>query len=153
MMLTVKADLKVMMLHQIGRKWRWCQQKSSGIEECCWHQGRILPRWCSIFSRLPSHHHEKASIWCSIGISGTENHLHALPTLHGFYECSVLSSKNAINAYHRLYSSGMPEVWDCHPVFRKFALSGAYAIRLCHIFRFWRTCAIKSSHSHHSPSE
>ena len=78
MMPTVKAYQEVLMLHQIGRKWSWCQQKSSGIKECCWHQERILPRWCSIFSRLPSHHHEKASKWYSIGMPGTENHLHGL---------------------------------------------------------------------------
>ena len=87
MMLTVKADLEVMMLHQIGRKLIWCQQKTSKIEECCWHQRRILPRWYSIFSRLPSHHHEKASKWYSIGMPGTENLIHALPKLHEFYEC------------------------------------------------------------------
>ena len=96
MMLTVKANPKVMMLHQFGINESWCQQKISGIEECYWHLGRILPGWCSIFPRLPSHHHEKASIWYSKGMPGADKQLRALTTLHGFYECSMLSSKNAI---------------------------------------------------------
>ena len=87
MMLTVKAYLEVMMLYQIGRKWSWCQQKSSEIEECCWHQGRILLRWCSIFPKPPSHHHEKASKRYSIGMPGSENHHHNDPTSYGTCEC------------------------------------------------------------------
>ena len=96
MMLTEKADLEVMMLHQIGRKWSWCQQKSREIEERCWHQGRNMPRWYSIFPSQPSHHHEKASKWYSIGIPGTEKHIYALPTQHGFYESRHGELKNAI---------------------------------------------------------
>ena len=69
MMLTVKAYLEVMVLYLIGRKWIWCQQKSSGIEEKCWHQGRILLRWYSVFLKPPSHHHEKTSKRYSIGMS------------------------------------------------------------------------------------
>ena len=72
MMLTVKANPKFLMLHQIGRKSRWCQQNPKGIKECCWHQRRILPRWCSISSRLPSHHHKKASKRYSIGMPGAK---------------------------------------------------------------------------------
>ena len=94
MMLTVKAYLEVMMLHQIGRKWIWCQQKSSGIEECCWHQGRILLRWYSIFQKPPSHHHEKASKRYSIGMSGAENHHHDYPTSYGICECRHVELKN-----------------------------------------------------------
>ena len=131
---TVKAYLEVLMLHQIGRKSSWCQQKSRGIKECCWHQGRILPRWCSIFSRLPSHHHEKASKWYSIGMPGTENLIHALPKLHEFYEC-----RNVGDDWPRL--------------FHKFALSGSYAIRLFHSFLFWRVYGIKSRHSRSVKSE
>ena len=134
MMLTVKAHLEVMTLHQIGRKWSWCQQKSRGIKECCWHQGRILPRWCSIFSRLPSHHHEKASKWYSISMPGAENHLHALPPLHEFYEC-----RHVDEGWHRL--------------FHKFALSESYAIRPFHSFLSWRVYDIKSRHSRSVKSE
>ena len=134
MMLTVKAYMEVIMLHQIGRKWRWCQQKSSEIEKCCWHQGRILPRWCSIFFGLPSHHHEKASKWYSIGMPGTENLLHDLPTLHEFYEC-----RNVGDDWHRL--------------FHKFALSESYAIILFHNFLTWWVYDIKSRHSRQVKSE
>ena len=134
MMLTVKAYLEVMMLHQIGRKSSWCQQKTRGIKGCCWHQRRILPRWCSIFSGLPSHHHEKASKWYSIGMPGTDNLIHALPTLHEFYEC-----RNVGDDWPRL--------------FRKFALSGSYAIRLFNSFLSYQACDIKSRHSRSVKSE
>ena len=93
MMPTVKAYQEVLMLHQIGRKWSWCQQKSSGIEECCWHQGRIMPRWCSIFLRPPSHHHEKASKRYSIGMPGAENHHHDDSTSYGICECRHVELK------------------------------------------------------------
>ena len=101
MMLTVKADLEVMMLHQIGRKWIWCQQKSSGIEGCCWHQGRILLRWCSIFPKLPSHHHEKASKRYSIGMLSTENHHHAYCMLHEIYDHRHVKLKNPLSCLRR----------------------------------------------------
>ena len=114
-----------MMLYQIDRKWSWCQQKSRGIKECCWHQGRIMPSWCSIFSKLPSHHHEKALKWYSIGMSGVENHIHARSTLHGLYE-------------YRHVGDDWPRL------FRKFALFRSYAIRLFHIFLFWLVYDIKS---------
>ena len=99
MMLTVKAYLEVMMLYQIGRKWSWCQQKSSEIEECCWHQGRILLRWCSIFPKPPSHHHEKASKRYSIGMPGAENHHHDDPTSYKFASAGTLSWKIRHHAY------------------------------------------------------
>ena len=94
-----------MMMHQIGKRWSWCQQKSNEIKECCWHQGRILPRWCSIFPRLPSHQQEKASKWYSMGMSGGGNHIHARMTLHGLNRsghpaCSVPS---ALPTLHRFY--------------------------------------------------
>ena len=58
---------------------------------------------------------------------GAENHIHARPALHGFYEC-----KNVDEGWHRL--------------FRKFALSESYAIRLFHGLLFWRVYDIKSRH-------
>ena len=131
---TVKAYPKVMMLHQIGRKSRWCQQKSKEIKECCWHQGKILPRWYSIFSRLPSHHHEKASIWYSMGMPGTENHLHCLADAAWIYECSHVDK-----GWYRF--------------FHKFALFESYAIILFHNFLTWRVYDIKSRHSRPVKSE
>ena len=47
--------------------------------------------------------------------AGTEDHLHALPTLHGLYE-----GKHVDEGWHRL--------------FRKFALFESYAIILFHSF-------------------
>ena len=137
MMLTVKAYLEVMTLHQVGIYRSWCQLKFRGIKECCWHQGRILPRWCSIFFRLPSHHHEKVSKWYSIGMTGAKNWKpsHARPTLHEFSKCSVGPASEII----------IPTGW--HRFFHKFALFGSYAIRLFHSFLSRRVYDIKSRHS------
>ena len=145
MMLTVKAYLEVMMLHQIGRKSRWCQQKSNGIEERCWHQRRILPRWCSIFSRLPSHHHEKASIWYSIGMSGDENHLHAYPPFAWNLPVPACWASKTIILPTIVYSHPGYKKFEAS-VFRKFAFSESYAIRLFHSFLSWWVYDIKSRH-------
>ena len=76
-----------MMLHQIGWNSSWCQQKSSGIEERCWHQGRNMPRWCSIFSGLPSHHHEKTAKRYSIACQVLKTIFMHIRCLLGIYQC------------------------------------------------------------------
>ena len=128
MMLTLKAYLEVMMLHQIGRKWSWCQQKSSGIEEWCWHQGRILLRWCSIFPKLPSHHHEKASKRYSIGMQGAENHHHDDPTSYGIRECRHVELKNPPSCLWRgnseISTAGMVSALKRHRAYWNGPISG-----------------------------
>lgn len=141
-----------MMLHQIGRKSRWCQQKSGEIEDCCWHQGRILPGWCSIFSRLPSHHHEKASKWYSMGMSGAGNHLHSLADAAWILRVQACWASKTIIMTTIVYSHPGYQKFAAS-VFHKFALSRSYAIRLFHNFLTWRVCDIKSRHSRSVKSE